>query len=29
MAVNQVATLGVKVDPRGAVTGANRAKRAM
>ena len=29
MAVNQVATLGVKVDPRGAVTGANRAKRAI
>ena len=29
MAVNQVATLGVKVDPRGAVTGASRAKRAI
>jgi len=29
MAVNQVATLGVKVDPRGAVTGAKRAKRAI
>ena len=29
MAVNQVATLGVKVDPRGAVQGANRAKRAI
>ena len=29
MATNQIATLGVKVDPRGAVTGANRAKRAI
>jgi len=29
MAVNQVATLGVKVDPRGAVTGASRAKKAI
>jgi len=29
MAVNQVATFGVKVDPRGAVTGAKRAKRAI
>ena len=29
MAINQIANLGVKVDPRGAVTGANRAKRAI
>ena len=29
MAVNQVATLGVKVDPRGAVQGAGKAKRAI
>ena len=29
MATNQIATLGVKVDPRGAVTGASRAKRAI
>ena len=29
MAVNQVATLGVKVDPRQAIQGANRAKRAI
>ena len=29
MAVNQVATLGVKVDPRGAVTGAKRARTAI
>ena len=29
MATSQIATLGVKVDPRGAVTGANKAKRAI
>ncbi len=29
MAINQIANLGVKVDPRGAITGANRAKRAI
>ena len=29
MATNQVANLAVKVDPRGAVTGANKAKRAI
>ncbi len=29
MAINQIANLGVKVDPRGAVTGANKAKRAI
>ncbi|MDA8560823.1 tape measure protein [Nitrospinae bacterium] len=29
MAINQIANLGVKVDPRGAITGASRAKRAI
>ena len=29
MATNQIATLGVKVDPRGAVQGAHKAKRAI
>jgi len=29
MAINQIATLGVKVDPRGAVTGSKRAKNAI
>tara|TARA_B110000285_G_scaffold217052_1_gene264985 strand:- start:9554 stop:11368 length:1815 start_codon:yes stop_codon:yes gene_type:complete len=29
MATNQIATLGVKVDPRGAITGAKRAKKAI
>ena len=29
MAINQIAKLGVKVDPKGAITGANRAKKAI
>ena len=29
MAADNIATLGIKVDPRGAVSGANRAKKAI